>query len=1129
MTWTMGLILSLATTSAHAATWPVWRGSKERTAVASGEFASGEPQVQFRLPLGGEPTRSLVFPEDTPGTLLSAIGGKVQAIDVLTGAIHWETAMLQELTLVGSADLDGDGLSEVVAFTKRQAYVFSPQDGSVRWSSVLGEHSTIAAVRLADVTGDGLAEVLIDDCATCGVPGPLHGEVVSFASGVAQTLWTVRGTELPQPYHQGSDAVLLGLGSGRPLLGLPTVADYRLVDGATGHPLIVIPRGEYWFAQTSAMVAGNDQVLLFRPTGNALGALPPVVISLGVSPDEQLGAVAWQYAGEVSATLELSETAIADLDGDDVKELVVSERGADGQWSLVILDLESGAVLERFTGWRLEAVLAESPLDGLPALALTNADGLTLATYRDRTLTQVGDVLLNWETTTPSGVSSMLVPSIRPALCHDLNGSGRLLLGKTSERADSIGRYESVAWADITAAGLQLKEAFTPPNPITGVYRADGATRPYTQFAAGMTDGSVTVLDKRLRPSSGSLYQTNDRPRHSHKRHRHLYPPNHRHPSQPQHYAGTPVGGRQPGRANLIGQVDGNPFLVVPNTALGTIAADVRHASRVSPAELLWSSPSLIKPSIFQTAEKTVVAGVEGDALVLRDAQSGAVTAQTALDQSTLGPIGTPHHEPLLLERDDGSPIITLDWQLPAVQMAQRGFQWDAEGLTEAWTSEPMTWGGGFFSSGGRYQFDNTTPTTDILVFATNSTTSFRRADTGEAVSKKVYTGHYTLPIIADFTGDGASDILFQAGFLSPWLYGPNWTQLWVYGGPLPTYTMAGALIPCEAGNRYVTPYLRSSRFLVFDARTGSVLSDSVAASGALFTDEASAELVGARAGFLSNMSVLHNENGESLILFGSTDGYLYAVDGCGDRGIVWAMNAGTPLGEPSIGDWDADGKEEVAVGAATGHILGVDFGRLTTPAVDVSHMSHRYATVDWDAVAGATAYEYALVQPDGQPVWDPPYRQTRRTRARVDLDDTLAGRPFRVAVRALYGADATAQSGTQSGAEGFSPPLTRSDLRAPHVHAGADHGNRLWFGAADDQELDHYLVWGVDDAGERTLLDDGFVQGRFGFRKLELPNATRDDYRSLIIGVSDAAGNKTETSVLIPRRPLHAFFGKRR
>lgn len=1098
--------LSLVAETVWGATWPVWRGSKERTATVTGEFGPGLPQLTFRMPLGGEPTRAVVFPRQTPGKVLTAVGGQVRATDVLTGHVDWQSPMLSDLTLVGSADLDGDQIAEAVAFTRRQAFVFSGLDGSVIWQSVLGEHSTISAVRLADVTGDGLAEVLIDDCATCGVPGPLMGEVVSFAGGEPATLWTILATDLPYHYHQGSDAVLFGLGSGRPLLGLPTIEDYRLVDGATGVPLVVIPRGNYWFAQTAAMVADPNHVLLLRATGNAKGALPPVVINLDVSPDDGVGNVAWQYAGDVYATLELSETAARDLDGDGTREVVLSEFSGAGEWSLVILDADSGAVESRVAGWKLEGVVDTAALGDALALVVTGEAGLSLAKYRDGEFTPVGSPLPNWQAIAVSAPDSLVVGPIRSALpLQFARGRAALLVGQApASAADLAGRYQSIGFAALDESGLHLETTRTPSHPVTAVFPANSATRPYAQYAIGTTDGAVTVLDQHLAPSNGSLFKTQVG----------FWQVSGRETT----YAGTPVGGRQPTRTHLIGKQDDAPFVVVPGTADGTVIADARSASLVTPPERWWSSTGLTKPSVFEVAsedgESSVVAGVEASQLVLKQARTGAVVASAPLDASALGPLGDAFNEPLLLSRDEGAPVVALDWQLPAAQVAQRGFAWTEEGLTEAWTSAPMSWGGGFFSSAGRYQFDASAPNTDVLVFATNNQTQFRRGDTGEAFTKAVYTGHYTLPIFADFSGDGATDILFQSGFVSPWLYGPNWTQTWQKSDPLPTYGMAGALIPCATGARYVTPFLRSPRFIVHDATTGNVVSDLVAASGALFASEQAAQTAGALAGFLSNMSVLQTPEG-ALIVFGSTDGRLYAVNGCEQPALAWALDAGTPLGEASIGDWDGDGEEELLVGASSGHVLGVDFGRLAAPLVRVGRASHHSALITWSAVAGASAYEYALVTPAGTPVWSPAYRKTRGNHARIDLSSALAGRPFRVAVRAVRR--------DERGNDGFSPPVSLTDVRAPQVQAGYRGDDGLWFAAVDNQALDHFLVFGVDDGGQRVWLDDGFLSGRFAPKSWTIPSSA-DAFQSFVIEVVDAAGNRAEVRLARPTRHCRRY-----
>src|SRR5690606_2963276 len=241
-----------------------------------------------------------------------------------------------------------------------------------------------------------------------------------------------------------------------------------------------------------------------------------------------------------------------------------------------------------------------------------------------------------------SVMNSVLVAPIRPSPASFESPEGTSLLIGHAPNTDATvgGRYRAVGWARITEFGLHVTDRYAPPRGITAVYAADGATRPYPQFAIGTTDGAVTVLDRLLRPSNGSLYRTQ----------RSFWEPR-----RSARYAGIPVGGRAPARANLIGKTKQQPFIVVPNTAMGTLVADARTAGLVTPPTTMWTAPTLVKPSVLESSNDAVLAGVEEQQLTLRDARLGTVMASAPLGDSALGPLGSAHNEPLLLEHgEDG-------------------------------------------------------------------------------------------------------------------------------------------------------------------------------------------------------------------------------------------------------------------------------------------------------------------------------------------------------------------------------------------------------------------------------------------------------------------------------------------
>ena len=60
-------------------------------------------------------------------------------------------------------------------------------------------------------------------------------------------------------------------------------------------------------------------------------------------------------------------------------------------------------------------------------------------------------------------------------------------------------------------------------------------------------------------------------------------------------------------------------------------------------------------------------------------------------------------------------------------------------------------------------------------------------------------------------------------------------------------------------------------------------------------------------------------------------------------------------------------------------------------------------------------------------------------------------------------------------------------------------------------------MIWAVDDAGKRTFLDDGFVEGRFAQRLVEVDAARASGAQTLAVTVVDAAGNQGEDMVVMP------------
>ncbi|MBK8995850.1 MAG: hypothetical protein IPM35_08905 [Myxococcales bacterium] len=146
-------------------------------------------------------------------------------------------------------------------------------------------------------------------------------------------------------------------------------------------------------------------------------------------------------------------------------------------------------------------------------------------------------------------------------------------------------------------------------------------------------------------------------------------------------------------------------------------------------------------------------------------------------------------------------------------------------------------------------------------------------------------------------------------------------------------------------------------------------------------------------------------------MLVGSTDGWLYGVDGC-TLDLKWSFDFGAPVGEASVGDYDVDGKDEIIVGTSRGFVYGLDAPGLPSPAgISIGDLSSlgvlevgpgASVHVSWSPVPGAINYEVSLVTPDETPMWDPPYVEVTGTEYEVPTSGALASRPYRIAVRAI-------------------------------------------------------------------------------------------------------------------------------
>ena len=86
----------------------------------------------------------------------------LMALDGATGAFQWRKSdVMQSYVAIATADLDGDGVLEILHGDKGNWLYCTNADGSERWRTELAGRGIFFAPAIADCTGDGVPEILV--------------------------------------------------------------------------------------------------------------------------------------------------------------------------------------------------------------------------------------------------------------------------------------------------------------------------------------------------------------------------------------------------------------------------------------------------------------------------------------------------------------------------------------------------------------------------------------------------------------------------------------------------------------------------------------------------------------------------------------------------------------------------------------------------------------------------------------------------------------------------------------------------------------------------------------------------------------------------------------------------------
>ncbi len=971
------------------------RQNPQRTGAAPGRSDIREPEEIWRYYLGGSlgPTGLAILDADGDGTedYVMVAGGTLVAKTV-DDTVLWRGSPRGLLGIVGLSDLDGDGDPEVIASASTGVVVVDAGTGALVWELPAGLMKQFGGVRVGDLDRDGLDDVVIVESGPCAAaPGDWPGAVYSYAGGVGRQLW-----QLPTVVCGKGLAMSLfdADGDGHLELLEPSYSAVQLLDGATGAVLSTTPdlgasMPHLQCTPVEADGTPGDELACIHSNAYLYAERSVLLLDHGSSGLR----VAWRRYLSNNSTGDLRAVELA-VDLGDGLGLVVSVRDAPDQpWTTLLLDAATGltrSVLPgelvagsapRPAGGRYLLTVSDSALNGwrsggggAPALAWSRPGDEDPIVVVSRTAGQRA-ALAARAATVPGAGRLLVVPRSTPGIVRAVD----LFDGGTTVAAEAR-----------LPVGVRADNAF-----LTG--GADVA------FALSRSDGYLAPYDELLVLQVGVDLM--------------------RLPRTGGHVAtGTfrALGG-PPRSSDLDG--DERDEVIVVDSRAALIRLDPDDAVLNAPPRATWSLDETLFPAVTRGSDGApAIACIQRDLSVPSSPTYELAVLTSDGTASWSVPLGGP---PLadVLPGDfdgDGVPDLAAQWGLPTDLLLHTEVRAGVDG-TRLWEQsfDPGSGRAPAGASVGRWPGE----TNDVVVHIGAARAWILAGATGGLVLPSPNIAlSYAMPSLVQLDEDPGAEIVLTGGGdgvsvldhdLSTYFASTDTKRPFPYGAiaRCPDGAVVLASESLAAPPRLLLTTLTSgpSGYPVGTERALWL------AGGRAFASEAEA----GAAGFLGQLttSTVHQDltdRGRPTTLVGSSDGWLYAIDPC-TGAVDFTFLLGAAVGEAVYGDTDGDGKDEILVTAGDGYLRALQQHSIDPPAwvadldpsagsrADVDEMPAR-ATLGaaWAAVPGATSYQVAVVDRDGDHLLAPAWQDVAGTEASFPELSTAAERTLFVLVRSI-------------------------------------------------------------------------------------------------------------------------------
>jgi hypothetical protein len=992
--------------------------------------------------LAGTTHIALDIDGDTVVDVIYLAGGKAIAKHA-DNLVVWESPPLDFTRIEGVADVDGDTALELIVSSGRNVFVLSGGSGKVLWKTPDGEVGTVGGVRLGDLDGDKHPEILIDDCACCGITPIANppGGVYHFDAGNIGAPTKVY-TPLTRG-HCGSQGVTLGDfdADGAMDVAYLDPATAILTSGKDGSVLGASEAlGEtiYYTSCTAANVDDRpgDELLCFQSSYLASGGTGgrrvfALTYDAAASPTVQTLYNIAPVPKDVGRLVSLGHS-LTDLDGDGLGEITVG--WYDGSsWLTQIYDPKSGASLATAPG-QLEGIV-DVDGDKKPEVLTTTAAGLVASSFQ-----RGGSPALTMKATFPSnyrvrtqhdfGQASVSALVGRP-LEIDLHGDGNVVPVFFVDADDP--QSDSYVAARVDAGSVKTLATYTAPAGISILTNQVYANlnRSYPQLVLARNDGYLMFLDSAFAPTNGGTFGS---------------------PEFPEVLPGMRVGGFM--AAPIAPRLSGVSDAVVATDSRGVLVSlNASSAWMSAPPKVAWERARSSAPTTAPTIDngKPGIVCTSGGTLAAVRADGAPLWTQSLPGSSTFV------FDPLAgdVNGDGISDVFTSYTSTGAVLNLQ---VWNGKDGTPIWPSayvEALQWGFQPFSVADH----NGDAVPDM--FVVSNTLRVLHGATGASLASNPMFMAYFTPTILDVDGDSVADVTLSRGYYpARTLKQDLSTALWTGEDDRPY--QHGAHVGCSDGRSvWVQPSTQVQgmvRLTTMNGATAGAATTLFLAGGAAYPTAADATAADKFLGALGDVAVKQDLLGTGdhpSALIGSSDGFLYAINAC--AGVVdWAYDLKFAVGNPIFADPNGTGVDQILVPAADGYIHALQQRVLEAPAYVYDNAVLGTGSVEgpdldtvattnalgasWAAVAGADGYQVAVLTEGGTFVSQPDWVSVGNVTSAAVLNLSIgAAKKYSFAVRAVSKTKG-ASLDTKSNGVMVEPP-SMPDGGFTDEDAGADAG----------------------------------------------------------------------------------------